>query len=125
MLAAIQGLPRYIVCARVTKRPVFEFLASTIHPDSQLTVFAFSDDYSFGVLQSGIHWAWFAARCSTLKGDFRYTSDTVFDTFRWPQFDDVGVPDASVSPAAIPEGFRRKAQQGLRGTSYPGTAARE
>lgn len=25
------------------------------------------------------------ARCSTLKADFRYTSDTVFDTFPWPQ----------------------------------------
>jgi hypothetical protein len=25
------------------------------------------------------------ARCSTLKGDWRYTSDTVFDTFPWPQ----------------------------------------
>jgi hypothetical protein len=48
-------------------------------------VFPFADDYSFGILQSGIHWAWFTARCSTLKGDFRYTSDTVFDTFPWPQ----------------------------------------
>ncbi|MEK7667044.1 MAG: hypothetical protein AAB409_00150 [Gemmatimonadota bacterium] len=24
-------------------------------------------------------------RCSTLKGDFRYTSNSVFDTFPWPQ----------------------------------------
>ena len=24
-------------------------------------------------------------RCSPSKGDFRYTSDTVFDTFPWPQ----------------------------------------
>jgi hypothetical protein len=48
-------------------------------------VFPFADDYSFGVLQSGVHWAWFAAKCSTLKSDSRYTSDTVFDTFPWPQ----------------------------------------
>ena len=48
-------------------------------------VFPFEDDYSFGILQSGIHWAWFVAKCSTLKSDFRYTSDTVFDTFPWPQ----------------------------------------
>ena len=85
LLAAIQHLPRYIVCASVTKRPIFEFLSSSIRPDSSLTVFAFADDYSFGILQSGLHWAWFKARCSTLKGDFRYTSDTVFDTFPWPQ----------------------------------------
>jgi hypothetical protein len=113
-------LPRYIVCARITKHPIFEFLASAIHPDSQLTVFAFSDDYSFGVLQSGIHWAWFIARCSTLKDDFRYTSDTVFDTFPWPQFDSVaqasppessgGVPAPSAPHTAIPKGLNNPAQ---------------
>jgi hypothetical protein len=48
-------------------------------------VFSFEDDYSFGILQSGIHWAWFVAKCSTLTERFRYTSDTVFDTFPWPQ----------------------------------------
>jgi hypothetical protein len=50
-----------------------------------MMVFAFADDYSFGVLQSGLHWAWFTAKCSTLTERFRYTSDTVFDTFAWPQ----------------------------------------
>ena len=85
MLEAILPLPRFIACARVTKRPVFEFLSSRIRPDSSLTVFAFADDYSFGILQSGLHWAWFTAKCSTLTERFRYTSDTVFDTFPWPQ----------------------------------------
>jgi SAM-dependent methyltransferase len=85
MLEAIRPLPRYIVCARVTKRPIFEFLHSHIRPDSSLTVFTFADDYSFGILQSGIHWLWFTTKCSTLTERFRYTSDTVFDTFPWPQ----------------------------------------
>ena len=105
LLAAIQRLPRYIVCARVTKRPIFEFLSSCIRPDSSLTVFSFADDYSFGILQSGIHWAWFMARCSTLKGDFRYTSDTVFDTFPWPQSPTLAqvkaVAEAAVSLRAL------------------------
>jgi len=48
-------------------------------------VFPFADDYSFGILQSGIHWLWFTTKCSTLTERFRYTSDTVFDTFPWPQ----------------------------------------
>lgn len=82
---ALRALPRYIACSRVTKRPIFAFLASTIKPDSSLTVFAAADDYSFGVLQSSLHWAWFQARCSTLKGDYRYTSNSVFDSFPWPQ----------------------------------------
>jgi len=34
-------------------------------------------------LQSGLHFDWFKARYSTLGGTFRYTSDTVFDTFPW------------------------------------------
>jgi len=78
-------LSRYIVVSRVTKRPIFEFVSSAIHPGDALIAFAFEDDYSFGVLQSIFHWEWFKAKCSTLKGDFRYTGDTVFDTFVWPQ----------------------------------------
>ncbi|WP_422931644.1 class I SAM-dependent DNA methyltransferase [Singulisphaera sp. PoT] len=85
MLRAFEPIPRYIACVRHTKRPIFEFIDVKIRPDSSLTVFSFPDDYSFGILQSGVHWAWFVARCSTIKGDFRYTSDTVFDTFPWPQ----------------------------------------
>jgi hypothetical protein len=84
-MTAISTVPRYIACSRVTKRPVFEFISAAIHPDNTLIVFPLADDYSFGVLQSGIHWAWFIARCSTLGGTFRYTSDTVFDSFPWPQ----------------------------------------
>jgi len=69
----------------VTKRPIFEFISPDIHPNDACMVFPFEDDYSFGILQSEIHWIWFVAKCSTLKSDFRYTSDTVFDTFPWPQ----------------------------------------
>jgi len=86
-MAAILRVPRYIACSRVTARPIFEFVSPDIHPDNTLIVFPFADDYSFGVLSSGIHWSWFIARCSTLGGTFRYTSDTVFDTFPWPQFE--------------------------------------
>jgi SAM-dependent methyltransferase len=84
-MEAIAELPRYIACARVTKRPIFDFISSQIHPDTMLIVFPFADDYSFGILQSDAHWQWFNERCSTLGGTFRYTSDTVFDTFPWPQ----------------------------------------
>jgi hypothetical protein len=50
-----------------------------------LQVFAYEDDYSFGILQSSVHWHWFTARCSTMKSDPRYTSNTVWDSFPWPQ----------------------------------------
>ncbi|MEX2180804.1 MAG: DNA methyltransferase [Gemmatimonadaceae bacterium] len=85
LMREISSLPRYIACGRVTKRPIFEFISPAIHPNDALMVFPFDDDYSFGILQSGAHWQWFVQRCSTMKGDFRYTSNTVFDTFPWPQ----------------------------------------
>ncbi|MER8460718.1 N-6 DNA methylase [Mesorhizobium sp. M0482] len=85
MMEALAGIPRYIVCGRVTKRPIFVFLSSGISPNDALQVFAYDDDYSFGILQSDTHWKWFTARCSTLKSDFRYTSNTVWDSFPWPQ----------------------------------------
>jgi hypothetical protein len=47
-------------------------------------VFAFDDDYAFGVLTSAAHVAWAWHRSSTLKGDLRYTPTTVFASFPWP-----------------------------------------
>jgi SAM-dependent methyltransferase len=85
MIQKLTKLPRYISCGQVTKRPIFEFISKTIRPNAACIVFPFADDYSFGILQSGLHWAWFTAKCSTLTERFRYTSDTVFDTFAWPQ----------------------------------------
>jgi len=85
LMDIIDSIDRYIVCSRVTKRPIFEFVNIEISPNDALAVFPIDDDYSFGILQSSIHWEWFVARCSTLTGRFRYTSDTVFDSFPWPQ----------------------------------------
>ena len=85
LINEIAQVSRFIVCGRVTKRPIFAFVHPSIRPSDALQVFPLPDDYSFGILQSGIHWEWFIERCSTLKGDFRYTSDTVFDSFPWPQ----------------------------------------
>jgi hypothetical protein len=87
LMTLIEKLPRYIACSRTTRRPIFEFVSSQIHPDTKLAVLAFADDYSFGIIQSFIHWEWVLARCSTWKRDFNYTGNTVFDTFPWPQFD--------------------------------------
>ena len=85
LIDKLDTVHRYIVCARVTKRPVFLFVSSQVRPNDALQVFTFSDDYSFGVLQSSYHWEWFIERCSTLKSDYRYTSNSVFDSFPWPQ----------------------------------------
>jgi len=85
LMEILSKLPRYIACGQVTKRPIFEFISRDIHPNAQLIVFPMADDYSFGVLQSSLHWNWFTERCSTLTERYRYTSNSVFDTFPWPQ----------------------------------------
>jgi hypothetical protein len=118
LLEAIGDLPRYIVCGRVTKRPIFEFIDSGIHPNDALQVFPYDDDYSFGILQSGIHWAWFTARCSTLKSDSRYTSNTVFDSFPWPQApalaDVKAVAEAAVALRTLRNQLKVKHNKSLR-----------
>ena len=113
MTNAIEKIPRYVVCVRHTKRPIFEFLSSRVRPDSALTVFPLADDYSFGVLQSPVHFEWFIARCSTLKADFRYTSDTVFDAFPWPQKPTRGQIKVVAEAAVALRGLRRETMRKL------------
>ena len=82
-IALLSG--RFIACSRVTKRPTFVFVSQDIRPGDRLQLFLFDDDYSFGVLQSGIHWTWFLTRSSKLAERLIYTPESVFDTFPWPQ----------------------------------------
>ncbi len=85
LLATLEGLPRYLACSRVTKRPLFAFISTSVRPGDALQAFALADDYSFGILQSQAHYMWFHAKCSNMKSDPRYTSESVFQTFPWPQ----------------------------------------
>jgi len=105
MVQEISRLSRYIACGRVTKRPIFSFVDSGIRPNDLVIVFAFEDDYSFGIMQSSAHWAWAKARCSTLEERLRYTSNTIYATFPWPQSpskkDIRAVADAAVELRAI------------------------
>lgn len=85
LISQLKLVPRYIACGRVTKRPIFDFVSKKIHPNDALMTFMLPDDYSFGILQSDIHWLWFTEKCSTLTERFRYTSESVYETFPWPQ----------------------------------------
>jgi len=82
---ALKTIPRYIACSAVMKRATFVFLSSDYLPTNAIKAFIFSDDYSFGILQSSLHWLWFTTKCSKLTESFRYTPESVFDTFPWPQ----------------------------------------
>jgi hypothetical protein len=54
-----------------------------------VVVFAFDDDFTFGVLTSAFHWWWTAKYASTLESRIRYTPTDVFETFPLPEYSQV------------------------------------
>lgn len=76
---------RYIAVSAVSKRNIFEFISTEIRPNASLITFQLDDYYSFGIIQSELHWAWWKSISSTLEDRFRYTINPVWDTFPWPQ----------------------------------------
>jgi hypothetical protein len=84
LISLIDILPRYLVISLVSKRPIFVFISSKIRPSNLLQAFALSDDYSFGVLSSDIHWRWFHCKSSKLTERFRF-GEGIWNTFPWPQ----------------------------------------
>ena len=86
LIKAISRVEKYIIISRTAKKPVVcEFISNNIRIADAVVTFDFEDNYSFGVLQSSIHLEWLEPCGGSLKGDFRYTGDTVFSTFPWPQ----------------------------------------
>lgn len=83
-ISALQSMRRVLVCPRVMARPVFAFLSTTFIPDNTLILFAFDDDYTFGVMQSRFHWDWVKAQGSKVRSDIQYTT-LGWRTFPWPQ----------------------------------------
>ena len=117
LMAAMHGKQRYIACGQVTKRNIFGCVSNAIRPNAQLIAFALEDDYSFGILQSNMHWSWTLARCSTLKGDPRYTITTVWNSFPWPQAPTLAQAEA-VAEAAVALRALRRALMTKHGMSF-------
>jgi hypothetical protein len=82
---AIQGLPRFAICGLTGKRLLLSWAQPNWRPSHACGVFAFDDDYHFGICTSMLHELWARANGSTLKGDLRYTPSTVFETFPFPR----------------------------------------
>jgi hypothetical protein len=69
MRGALAGLMRYVGTPRLTKFRLFVWLPPETLADSQLIVFARSDDYFFGVLQSRAHEVWALSQGTQLRAD--------------------------------------------------------
>jgi SAM-dependent methyltransferase len=101
MRKALDGLHRFIATPTTSKHRAFVWMDPKTLPDHQLIVFARDDDYTMGVLQSGVHELWARAHGTQLRdveSGFRYTHTTTFETFPFPQPD--GTQRASIAEAA-------------------------
>ena len=84
MRHAVAGLSRYLAGTATGKRMLLTWCEPSWCPSNSTNVFAFDDDYAFGILTSSAHVSWAWHRSSTLETRLRYTPTTVFETFPWP-----------------------------------------
>lgn len=84
MRNAVRPLDRFVVATATGKRLLSAWAASGVLANNATYVFAFDDDYTFGVLSSRIHELWARARSSTLEDRLRYTTSAVFETWPFP-----------------------------------------
>ena len=75
---------RAIACSKVQSRSVFAFISTLFVPNDTLQLFTFHDDYTFGIIQSDVHWAWTKTKGGRVRADIRYTNE-VWTTLPWPQ----------------------------------------
>ena len=116
---ALKDMRRYIGCSRVTRRPIMVFLSSAICPSDLVQVFAFEDDYSFGVLQSSVHFDWFKTSSRMkVESDLRYSVREIFETFPWPQTPNpsnvMAVIEASRNLRRVRQDMQARLSSGLR-----------
>jgi hypothetical protein len=75
---------RVLVCARVTKNLMLDFVDTNHVFNEMLIVFNETKKSFFALLQSSIHDAWAWQNCSTLGAGMRYTPSDCFETFPFP-----------------------------------------
>ncbi|MCK6565902.1 MAG: restriction endonuclease, partial [Dehalococcoidia bacterium] len=84
LYAAIRPLSRALVISQVSKTVLPAFVPLRQVFSHMLYVFAYDDDFHFGVLTSAFHWWWAVTRASTLETRIRYTPTDCFETFPQP-----------------------------------------
>lgn len=83
--SAVAGLSVYFSVPRHSKWFIFLPCQLNWLPADSTTVVASDDFYILGILTSNTHRTWVKVQSSTLKGDTRYTHNSCFETFPFPQ----------------------------------------
>ncbi|MFM6862484.1 MAG: type IIL restriction-modification enzyme MmeI, partial [Dolichospermum sp.] len=89
MRESIKNLSFYFIVPRHSKWFIFIPGKSDWLPADSTTVIASDDFYILGILTSNIHRVWVKAQSSTLEDRTRYTHNTCFETFPFPQTVDI------------------------------------
>ena len=84
MRLAVAELTRFVITPTTAKHRIFIWLTPPVLPDHQLIVFASSEDWFWGVLQSRTHEVWALKLGTRLETRPRYTPTTCFETFPMP-----------------------------------------
>jgi len=85
MRKSLAPLSSYLIIPRHSKWVIFLPAKPVWLPADSTVAVASEDSYILGILTSNVHRTWVKAQSSTLKGDTRYTHNTCFETFPFPQ----------------------------------------
>ena len=85
LYAAISGLERVLVIARVSNAFAFTFLPAGIVYNEKIVVFPTAASAAFCALQARVHEVWGRFFNSSLKDDMQYTPSDCFETFPFPE----------------------------------------
>src|SRR5690606_26046984 len=64
--------------------PMGFFSADYIASDSCLFV-EHATNYHFGIMHSQMHMVWVKYTCGRIKSDYRYSNESVYNNFPWPE----------------------------------------
>ncbi len=87
LYAAIAGMDRVLVMTRHSSTVSLAFVGTGAVFSDATTVFAYDDNFHFGLLCSGFHYCWAVLHASTIGAGIRYTPTDCFETFPQPPYD--------------------------------------
>lgn len=86
LYSSAKSLSRVLAMSSVGKTVLPQFVKVGPVWSHALVLFAYDDDFHFGVLTSAFHWWWTVKYASTMRQDIRYTPTDVFETFPQPEY---------------------------------------
>jgi hypothetical protein len=85
IIKALPSLNRVGIVGLTAKRLLLTWGETTWRPSHACGVYAFDDDYSFGVCQSVVHETWAWGTSSSFRTFLRYTPSIAFESFPFPR----------------------------------------